>query len=416
MVRLKTESKTKARRTLPRGLKAIAPGLWLVRVYYTCPKTGRARETERRVEASSPEEAALVRRNLKLRLEAETGSESKRRSTIGEVADEWLEQRVTARRRDGRTRLAPATIERYAYSVEAWIKPFLGDYLVDRLDRSDVIKWRDTLARHLAAATVNGHLRTLKTLLLESLEVQLRVEFLEEDDRRITDDEPNLLEPEEAARFLAEAERSEPQHYPLLFWLIATAQRLGTARAMRWEDLDRTAGVAYARRRLSGSSNEVLEGTKTGRLKRDVVPVPAELLTVLDRYREGFNEKEAASGWMFPNARGGLKASTVLAEPIRAICERVGLPKRLTPHGLRRTAAKLYRLAVSDTVAMSVAGHLTSAMHRHYAPVGAAEKREAGTAVLRLIHGGEQEAAEKNRESNRELEEAREERASGGVR
>lgn len=411
MVRLKTESKTKAGRTLPRGLKSLGEGLWLVRVYFTCPKTGRAKESERRVEASSPEEAALIRRNLKLRLEAGGGTEAKRRSTIGEVADEWLGQRVTARRKDGRTRLAPATIERYSYSVEAWIKPFLGDYIAERLDRSDVLKWRDTLARHLAAATVNGHLRVLKTMLLESLEVVLRVEFLEEDDQRISDDEPNLLEAEEAARFLAEAERSEPEHYPMLFWLIATAQRFGTARAMRWDDLDRAAGVAYARRRLSGSAGEVLEGTKTGRLRRDVVPVPAELLAVLDRYRAGFSKKQRESGWLFPSSTGGLKSSTVLAEPIRGICERIGLGRRLTPHGLRRTAAKLYRLAASDTVAMSVAGHLTSAMHRHYAPVGAAEKRDAGSAVLRLIHGGN-EGFEANRESNRESEEATEIRSA----
>lgn len=387
--KVKTESDRKGARgraTRHPGVKKVTATTWRVRVYYRDPKTGREREIYRLVEARSADDAARRRLELKEQLAPPGAREPASCSTVGDLAAQWLRGREEQRRPDGTSRLTPATLARYEQSIQNWIVPFLGEFRADRLDRRVLEAYRDKLGTGLAAASVNGHLRVLRTLLRQTAGIELPVVRLEEDDTRITDDEPNLLEADELRRFLDAVRELQPQHYPLVLWLATTAQRISTALAMRWEDIDEAKGVAVARRRLS--DGQVIAGVKRGRTSRDVVPVPPELLAVLKEHRASFNEAQERSGLLFPSETGGWRARSHLDAPMREALEAAGIGRRLTPHGLRRTASRLYRLVASEAVAMGVAGHLTVSMHRHYAPVGAAEKLEASERVLRLVRGG----------------------------
>src|SRR5687767_10162198 len=106
----------------------------------------------------------------------------------------------------------------------------------------------------MASATVNGHLRTLRAVLARAVRSEgLRinaaseVKVLPEDDRRITDEEPNALEPEELRRFLEVARDNHPQHYPMILTLFTTGARMSAVRALRWEDVDPENGVITIR-------------------------------------------------------------------------------------------------------------------------------------------------------------------------
>src|SRR5687768_12703413 len=155
----------------------------------------------------------------------------------------------------------------------------------------------------MAATTVNGHLRTLKTLLGDhGIDAAKRVQPLEEDDTRITDDEPNLLTPEELKRFLKAARELYPEerrvgrkivtraetHYPMILMLLTTGARISTVRAVRWEDLDPEAGVVHFRRRWS--KREVLPGVKRSRTSKDMAGLLPELYALLEARRAKFNE------------------------------------------------------------------------------------------------------------------------------
>lgn len=161
---------------------------------------------------------------------------------------------------------------------------------------------------------------------------------------RITREEPNLLNGPKLDRFLEVAFERWPQHYALILVLFTTTMRISLALALRWEDLDLDAREFVARRRLSGQGQrvEVVPGVKRDRHGEDAPPLLPEVLEELEAHRAGFNAKQRASGLVFPSPRtGGHQTRTVLDRPFKDILAHAGIAKRFTPHGCRRTKAKL---------------------------------------------------------------------------
>jgi integrase len=95
-------------------------------------------------------------------------------------------------------------------------------------------------------------------------------------------------------------------------------------------------------------------------------------------HREGFNEKQAESGLVFPSSLGGYRSRSVLDKPFATILGAAGIERRFTPHGCRRTAAALYRKVAGSVVSKAIAGHTTDSMHAHYAVVDVAEVAAVG--------------------------------------
>jgi len=76
----------------------------------------------------------------------------------------------------------------------------------------------------------------------------------------------------------------------------------------------------------------------------------------------------------------------VLDKPFRAVARTMGLKKRITPRGMRRTFQDVCRAAaVGDLVTRSISGHATEAMQRHYSTVALEEQRRGLANVLHLI-------------------------------
>jgi hypothetical protein len=67
----------------------------------------------------------------------------------------------------------------------------------------------------------------------------------------------------------------------------------------------------------------------------------------------------------------------------------VGLERRFTSHGLRRTANDLIRRVASGEVARAITGHVTTRMTEHYSHVDAGEKNAAVTGMLKLVRSVE---------------------------
>ncbi len=387
------------RKTAQRGVKALGEGRYELRLYI------HGRDYIRTVEAKTTAEAQAIRLQEMERLRKETAPPD--RSKLSAVAATWLEKKKAAKRRDGSKRLTPNTIARYTNAIEKHIVPLIGEFTIDDLTKPVIVDWRDALGENFASATVNGVLRVLKQILADNgSKAAWRVEALEQDDTRITEDEPNLLTTAELKRFLEAArELCEEQVartlaarvkrpkalgpatigetlYPLMLFMVTTGCRISTARAVRWEDLDPAEGVVHLRRRYSGK--EVLPGVKRSRISKDVAPLLPELATLLEAKRAAFTDEQRASGLVFPAVRPrhagdpiGPVARSVLDEPFQRWLAKAGITKRFTPHGLRRTAALAYRLAGTSTLARDILGHRTEEMHRHYAPEQTEERRAA---------------------------------------
>lgn len=380
------------------GVKDLGDGEYRVRAYYTDPVTGREKEKDRVIRAASTAAAY----NEKLRLEEELKAPPMPHSqlTVGAAATAWLEAKARPARRDGTATVTPATVKRYTWSVEKVIVPYLGDVAVAKLNRDLIESFRDELGTRFAAATVNGYLRVLKEVLrrVESPAAD-RVKPLPEDDVRHTEDEPNKLTPAQLALFLRAAAEHTPEHYAEFMVLATTGMRIGAMLALRREDFDTQAGVIRVRRRVS--EGVVLDGVKRGRDARDEPPLLPEVAAAALIHWERFSEAQLDSGLAFPTADGKVGDRGRLRKPLVALRKVCGIEIRFTTHGFRRTAATLYRRIADPVVAKAIVGHVTDAMHAHYAGPDRSERMEAGARLFALVgktgdQTGDRKAESKN--------------------
>jgi integrase len=127
--------------------------------------------------------------------------------------------------------------------------------------------------------------------------------------------------------------------------------------------------------------------TKTG--KRRMVPFPAELAAVLLAHRQRLVEAQHPGlehGWVFANNAGKPRGNGSLCAENKAVLKHAGITKRVTLHGLRRTATDLLRRAAVDPVAAkAIIGHTTDRMRQHYSTVGDDETRGIGARLVSLV-------------------------------
>ncbi|AFE10660.1 tyrosine recombinase [Corallococcus coralloides DSM 2259] len=198
-----------------------------------------------------------------------------------------------------------------------------------------------------------------------------------------------VLRPEQIGALLAAA----GPWRPLLLVAILTGLRRGELAALRWEDIDWSAGangVIHVRRSWGRDT------TKGG--KERLVPVHPQLRPELEAYRRNAG---ATEGLVFPSTRtGGMRYATwPVTALLRNIAARAGvnLPEGFTFHGLRKQFGSLVHQATGDlvttqrllghanpqiTAAVYLAtdvGHLEQQMGKVRLTVGAADEHVANT-------------------------------------
>ena len=147
-------------------------------------------------------------------------------------------------------------------------------------------------------------------------------------------DERRILSVAELERLL---DALPPEHRPFVAFAAYTGCRAGEQRALTWDDVDLTQGLAridktYYRQRLQRS-------TKTGYDR--TIPLPPHVVELLAEWRREC--PPSALGLVFPARSGGpLDLDTFRARVFRPAVARAGLPPELRIHDLRHTAASLY--------------------------------------------------------------------------
>jgi len=157
-------------------------------------------------------------------------------------------------------------------------------------------------------------------------------------------------------------------------------RRTGTTPDVLWDQ-----GVVLVRRSHT-TGDEFMNTTKTKLRQR--ITVPSEVMDVLRWHvaTQLTTPEQKASELLFPAEDGGFRSVSFLKKAFATVGHLIGLNKKVTPRGMRRTFNDLMRLAkVEAVVTKSISGHQTDRMREHYSTVTPDEQRRSIGNVVQLF-------------------------------
>jgi len=364
----------------------LEPGLFSVRAKIVDPRTGKSKEVCKTIQALSAKEAGSVRAAMAQTLAEEA---TPQRTRVSDYAQSWIESKAPCVDR--------GTAERYADAIEHHVAPTLGAYYYDALRPADVQAWINSKLRATTSTdkpysveTVRGWFRVFRTMTRDAV-VQLdlsrdctsRINFPD----ALEKDEANALSPEELSKFLDAMRTQYPRNYALTVTLAFTGLRFCHASGLKWEDVDEEKRVLrIVRKNVRGKVGPV---SRRKRAPREFPMVP-ELAVVLREHREAMLQPQVpgfGSGWVFPSLAGTLRCPGSLWKSWQGCLAAIGMDRRFTVHGLRRTFNDLARRAGADGIVIrSLTGHVTEKMREHYSTVALDEKRQTAGDVAQLVN------------------------------
>lgn len=255
---------------------------------------------------------------------------------------------------------------------------FYRDFPAEEITGSSAKRYRLHRKREGAAeATIQTELAALRRMLAIALEDESvpyhhqpviprrtvknarRGFFHEEDVRRLAPHLPDYLR-------------------PVVWFAFFTGWRKSEILGLRWEHVDREAGVLY----LYDTKNDEPRTFPYGALP--------QLRELLDRQRAQAVKAGRIVPWVFH--RGGRQVGD-FRKVWKAALAQVGMEGRWF-HDLRRSAIRNFeRAGVSRSTAMQLSGHKTASVYERYAISDAQAKQEAVAKIAGLLGGEKEEEA-----------------------
>ena len=307
--------------------------------------------------------------------------------TVARWLDDWLEAKGDA---------SESTRALLRHRVEAYFKPHLGRYTLERLSYRQVramFTWIDQRSeqvravreanrsrqrgepvvvvpddpldvRQVARGVGDGTQRQLRVTLLDALGQaathgllpRQRFEMIREmtDLRKVRRRHPKVWSPEQVRQFLAFAYKEEPWLAPLYELAARRGLRRGELCGLRWGDVDWKAGyVRVERQRIGGDGAVVV--TKTEGSDRDV-PLGRELKATLLAYhlRRG---RPGDDVWLFTDRSDRAPRPPNVTFRFNQLARDAGLPT-IRLHDLRHSAATMMlEEGVPVKVVSTILGH-----------------------------------------------------------
>jgi integrase len=366
------------------GVFQAGGGKYRIRGTYTDPRTSRRREVDRVVLAKNAGAAASALRAEVAR--ARDGVTPQRMRFAGYAAS-WLARKAAE--------LEPSTLDRYGRSMLRHILPTFGEFYLDAIQPTDVVDWRDKLSRTQMPATVNGHLRVLRTILadaaaeLRTHDPAARVKQISEAKAR-NESEANVLTGPQLRKVLGAMRKLSPDVHTCALTLAYSGLRWSEVSALRWSSVDfDTATIAVERKRWKNTEGP----PKTG--VRRTIPIVPELEAALRTHRVRLIAERRATDLVFPGDQkkrsesagrvARFRSRTWIANALRLALDAAELPAHFTPHGWRHTWNDLLRRVSAGEVVQAITGHSTRKMRDHYSHVDEGEKQMAARGALRLV-------------------------------
>jgi integrase len=309
--------------------------------------------------------------------------------TLGAFLERWLRDYV------GANIQKPKSREFYSSITRVHLIPALGSVALARLTPARVQEYyRDKLESGLSSTSVQGHHRTLHRALVCAVKWGLvgRNVCDATEPPKIRRLEMKTWTPAECLRFLNAAKAN--RYGPLFAVAIYTGLRQGELLGLRWLDTDFESGTLVVQQTLEKSGTEPRFGTPKTAKSRRLVPIPAELVTMLRAWKARQNAERLALGseyrdygLVFTIPGGGpIHHQNLSRRDFARLTEAAGVPK-IRFHDLRHTSAGLLLGAnVNAKVVSERLGHssigITLDTYSHVLPT---MQREASDALGRIL-------------------------------
>lgn len=386
------------------------PGVWerkeggfVVRARALDPTTDRMKEVKKVLpEATEATAYKWLQDELERVRSGTPVSAPRQKPRFADYAVSLLEKKVAV----GKIKSASGR-EKWRYTLEHLITGStgamaFGEMFMDQIRAEHIEQWQLEVADLISAGkyaptTANGWLNILKVI-FKAAKRELRLSsnpaegiesFDTSEHATYTEEEPNALDADETQRFLACMREEYPQHYAITYLGFATGLRPSSLRPLRRKgltpDVQWDAGAILVRRSHT-LGKEVMETTKTGVRQR--INLPPEAMAVLKWHVDSLltTPEQQASDLLFPREDGGYRSESSLKKAFAIVGGLIGLKKKFSPRGMRRTYNDLMRAAKADNLVIkSISGHLTDRMKDHYSTVSPVEQRESIGRLLGLV-------------------------------
>jgi integrase len=336
------------------------------------PETGKARQQWAPVRGTATDAERELRQLLG---QVDSGSHiAGHRQSLAEYLDDWLEHM--------RTRVRPATWNRYAYLLHRDVVPVIGDVELGKIRPIHVQAVVDAMgARGLAARTTLQCYRVLSSALRQAVRWQLigTNPANAVQPPRIERAKLTVLDSEGLAKLL-KAARGTDLELPVLL-AATTGLRRGELCGIRWSDIEKTTEGTVVRvtgsvQRVAGKLVRV--DPKTQRARR-TVGLPEPVADRLRHHRKEQTERRLAlgkswadNGLVLERGDGGAVDPDHLTHGVHKLGEAQGF-KGLRLHDLRHAyASTLLRHGVHPKIVSEALGHASAAftmdVYQHITP------------------------------------------------
>lgn len=364
---------------------------WEARLYWTDARTSEPREKRVKFYATS-KGLALQERDRLLALEIEGTTPSTDRKRFKECSAIWFE---TVESRASRTSWGSHRRKLDGHFGEWWVDKVstrdLQDFLDSlRLGPGTVNSIRDVAVHVLGHAVKKGWAtrNPAKDTTRRSTRLQGLDELGEEPRRALTTDE--------AAAYLADLEKHEPEAYPLVLVQLVTGCRFAEVSALHLDDVDLEAGTVRIRR----GQYRGTKGRTKGRYARLAgLPLPVRVILRAHIERMRVERWPGHETLLFPRPPYGKRRDSdhwsiaTVHHMIRRSFKRLGWldgdrPVKGTTHVARHTLVTIAEEHATEAVLRKVVGHTSSAVHAKYKHPAQAKVIDLAEAVGRRVLTG----------------------------
>lgn len=284
---------------------------------------------------------------------------------VKDWADYWIEVII-------RPRVRPETYAGYRRNLDNHICMYIGDLDIRSITQQHVQQLMDKLQENLAATTIHGICRLLKSLFASACEKGLihynpcycirLPKAKSRPPRVLTQNEQKKLEKE---IFI----NNEPEYLLCLYMGL----RVGELCALRWEDVDFENSILHIRNAVHripqnmeiGSTKLVIGEPKSESSVRDI-PIPVFLSEILMNKRSA--ERCSSNDFLFKGTKTACRDPRTMQQKIRRLCRKLEL-KGVHMHTLRHTfATRCLEKGIRYEVLSEFLGHASPQITlRHYA-------------------------------------------------
>jgi integrase len=361
-----------------------------VRITYDCPKTGKRKDTTRKIQADSKALAIMARAKLLEELTNPDLSKATQTLSFRDVAEAWLETITTH-----------GTKMSWGSHMRFLVKEF-GDTLIDRISTLELQAYLGRCT-HLSVGSLRMRKQVLKRIYAYALDKgYLAVDPTErlrpmprprsKDDA--VDPPKRALTAKELNGLFQYLKSKEPAYYPLARTQLFGGMRFSEVSALHPDDVNLATGIVSIRRGQYFGR----KGTTKGKYARTVALDP-ETIEVIKEHRETVT-REQWQGYetiLFPRPPSGRRRGydhwslNTACHVMQRAWAALKLPVEGSTHVLRRSAVDLIREHVSQPLLQLLLGHKDPELSKLYSSASAEDAIKAAESMRAALmeHGPE---------------------------